>query len=40
MVVSNIHRDKQVMRYGTEHANEAPLNFIVGYSQSFKGKVG
>jgi hypothetical protein len=38
MVVRNIPRGNQVMRYDTGHANEAPLNFKVDYS-SFKGKV-
>ena len=40
MVVRNIPRGKQVMRYGTEHANKAPLNCTVDYSQSFKGEIG
>ena len=38
-VVCNIPIGNQVMRYGTEHANKAPLNCTVDYSQSIKGEI-
>ena len=38
-IYQSLPRGKQVMRYGTEHANKAPLNCTVDYSQSFKGEI-